>query len=213
MLDLNAILSLSLACAPGVAPETLAAVAWAESRFDPLAIGVNAGPRPPRRARDAADAARLARGLLARGADLDLGVAQINSANLDWLDLTVEDAFDPCRNLDAAGRVLRAGYRPRPGDRPQDALRRALSRYNTGHPTRGFANGYVARVETAAARLGLSSPTAPRAPLTREATSGPTSGAGPAVQSEPPSWDVFARAPFSAVLTFAPAAPSWSPSR
>ncbi len=205
MLDLNAILSLSLACAPGVAPETLAAIAYTESRFDPLAIGVNAGPRPARRARDAADAARIAKDLLARGANLDLGVAQINSGNLDWLNLSVEAAFDPCRNLEAAGRVLRAGYRLAPRERPQAALRRAVSRYNTGHPTRGFANGYVARVEAAAARLGLSAPTEPVRPA-------PTmpAPAGPASEAEPATWDVFARARRSDLLAFAPDTPSWS---
>src|SRR5690606_17542721 len=92
MLDLNLILGLSAACAPGVAPETLAAIAYVESRFDPLAIGVNAGPRPAARPRDATEAARTARDLLARGANLDLGVAQINSANLGWLGLSVEAA-------------------------------------------------------------------------------------------------------------------------
>ncbi len=205
MLDLSLILSLSLACAPGVAPETLAAVAYAESRFDPLAIGVNAGPRPARRARGPADAARIARELLARGANLDLGVAQINSANLAWLNLTVEDAFDPCRNLAAAGRVLRAGYRPAPGEAPQVALRRALSRYNTGHPVKGFSNGYVGRVEAAAARLGLAPVAAAIAPSAR-----PQPEPSP-IPVEPADWDVFGRARFSAALAFAPAAASWSP--
>ena len=41
MLDLAAILILAQTCAPYSAPETLAAVAWTESRFDSLAIGVN----------------------------------------------------------------------------------------------------------------------------------------------------------------------------
>ena len=45
-------------------------------------------------------------------------MAQINSDNLDWLGLSVEAAFDPCRNLAAAGVVLRAGYRPAEGERP-----------------------------------------------------------------------------------------------
>jgi type IV secretion system protein VirB1 len=208
MLDLNAILSLSLACAPGVAPETLAAIAYTESRFDPLAIGVNAGPRPARRARDAADAARIAKDLLARGANLDLGVAQINSGNLDWLNLSVEATFNPCRNLEAAGRVLRAGYRLAPQERPQAALRRAVSRYNTGHPTRGFANGYVARVEAAAARLGLSAPVEPVRPAPT-----PPAPASPASEAEPAPWDVFARARRSDLLAFAPDTPSWSLSR
>ncbi|NJC42059.1 type IV secretion system protein VirB1 [Brevundimonas alba] len=196
MLDLNLILSLSQACAPQVAPETLAAIAYAESRFNPIAIGVNRGPRPTRRPRDAAEAARVARGLLARGANLDLGVAQINSDNLGWLGLSVEAAFDPCRNLAAAGVVLRAGYRPAEGVDRQTTLRVALSRYNTGHPERGFRNGYVARVEAAAATLGV----LPLKPIQPGADGPPASIAEP--QTPPPAWDVFARARLSVVLTF-----------
>ncbi len=211
MLDLNLILALSQACAPQAAPQTMAAIAWTESRFDPLAIGVNRGPRPARRPRDAADAARIARGLLARGANLDLGPAQINSANLAWLGLSVEAAFDPCRNLSAAGVVLRAGYRPARGGDRQAALRVALSRYNTGHPERGFRNGYVARVERAAVALSL----APPAPASETAAAEapvvvrPAAPALSARTPDPPAWDVFGRARFSATLAFAPTQPSW----
>lgn len=201
MLDLNLILALSQACAPHAAPETMAAIAWTESRFDPLAIGVNRGPRPARRPRDAADAARLARSLLARGANLDLGIAQINSANLDWLGLSVEAAFDPCRNLAAAGVVLRTGYRRAEGTDPQAALRVALSRYNTGHPERGFRNGYVARVERAAARLGLAAPGALQSSQIIDAAARPGPAASPPA---PQPWDVFAQTRFSAVLAFSP---------
>lgn len=207
MLDLNLILSLSQACAPQVAPETLAAIAYAESRFNPIAIGVNRGPRPARPPRDVAEATRVARTLLARGANLDLGVAQINSDNLDWLGLSVEAAFDPCRNLAAAGAVLRAGYRPMAGGDPQSALRVALSRYNTGHPERGFRNGYVARVERAAATIGV-------IPLRAPATDSPAEDIAPvpvraADAAAPPSWDVFARARFSAAIAFAPSDTNW----
>ena len=73
-------------------------------------------------------------------------MAQINSDNLDWLGLSVEAAFDPCHNLAAAGAVLRAGYRPAEGVDPQTTLRVALSRYNTGHPERGFRNGLLSPV-------------------------------------------------------------------
>lgn len=198
LLDLAAILILAQACAPGSAPETLAAVAWTESRFEPLAIGVNRGPRPKRRARNAADAARIARGLLQRGANLDLGLAQINSDNLDWLELSPEAAFDPCRNLAAADRVLRAGYRPRPHETPQQSLRVALSRYNTGHPERGFHNGYVARVEAAAGTLGLAPPQP--LPLARTPVA-PTKTADP--ESPVADWDVFGQARASERLIFA----------
>lgn len=207
LLDLNLILSLSQACAPQVAPQTLAAIAYAESRFNPIAIGVNRGPRPARQPRDAAEAAKVARELLLRGANLDLGVAQINSDNLDWLGLSVEDAFDPCRNLAAAGVVLSAGYHAAPGADRQAALRVALSRYNTGHPERGFRNGYVARVERAAVTIGVTSPKAP----TTTATAEPVATVPVQVRGEraPRPWDVFARARFSAAIAFSPSETDW----
>ena len=195
MLDLAAILILAQACSPQTAPRTLAAVAYAESRFDPLAIGVNRGPRPARRPQNARDAARITRDLLQRGANLDLGVAQINSDNLDWLGLTPEAAFDPCRNLAAAGQVLRTGYRPKADETPQQRLRVALSRYNTGHPSRGFRNGYVARVEAAAETLGLVQPV-PEVPTTLQSSQAPPAPV--------PAWDVFGRARAAVTLVFAP---------
>ena len=214
MLDLALVLALSAQCAPGVSPQTLAAVAHAESRFDPLAIGVNGGGavRQPR-SRD--EAIRTARRLLASGANIDLGIAQINSANLAWLNLSIEDAFDPCRNLAAAATVLRAGFRPvsaQPLERRR-ALRVALSRYNTGHPDRGFRNGYVARVEASGLRLGLAAVAAPAAAALRPdglvvtATDEP-----PAPVAPTPPWDVFGRVRSSAVLLFMsdPQPQTWS---
>jgi len=173
--------ALALRCAPAAAPETLLAVAEVESGRNPLAIGVNRGAvaPPPAATRDAAIA--TARRLLARGANLDLGIAQINSANLAPLALTVEDAFDPCRNLAAAARLLSADYQVAHqvlADE-QAALRRALSRYNTGDDARGFRNGYVARVEAAAA--------ARPAPAARDTA--------PA-----PAWDPFGHAPAAAFV-------------
>ena len=52
MLDLASVLALSQSCAPSVAPQTLAAIAHVESRFDPLAIGVNGNGSRPARARN-----------------------------------------------------------------------------------------------------------------------------------------------------------------
>ncbi len=193
MLDLAFVLALSQSCAPSVAPQTLAAIAHVESRFDPLAIGVNRNGARPARARNATEAATTARRLLSGGANLDLGLAQINSDNLGWLGLTVEDTFDPCLNLRAAATVLRAGYRP-VGETPahrQSALRVALSRYNTGDARRGFRNGYVARVEQAAVALDLAAPLLASVlePSDTRLPEPPTPNALPA------AWDVFARGP------------------
>lgn len=155
-LNAAAVLALAASCAPDVAPATLLAIARVESALNPLAIGVNgAGPRP-RPAHDRAEAIRTAEALLARRVDLDLGLAQINTRNLDRLGLTVSEAFEPCANLRAAGDVLKAGYRGTSADtHPQARLRIALSVYNTGHPLRGFRNGYVAKVTAAAKVQGL----------------------------------------------------------
>ncbi len=146
-----------------------------------------------RQPRQATEAARVARTLLSGGANLDLGLAQINSDNLDWLGLTVEDTFDPCLNLRAAATVLRAGYRPagESASHRQSALRIALSRYNTGDAQRGFRNGYVARVEQAAVTLNLAAPLTATAvePSDARLPDPPTPSAPPA------AWDVFARGP------------------
>lgn len=180
-LDLATALALATQCAPHVSPLTLLAVAQVESGLNPNAIGIN-GPiaeRPRPRSRD--EATRAAERLIAAGRNIDLGIGQINVRNLPWLGLSVADAFDPCRNLQAAATVLRHGYRPT-GD-AQAALRASLSAYNTGHPERGLRNGYVAKVLRAAQRLSGQLPV----PLSAPAPASPPEGT-------PPDWDPFARA-------------------
>lgn len=171
-LDAATVLALAAVCAPQVAAPTLLAVTRVESALEPLAIGRNdPGPKPPR-AQTRAEAVRTAEALLARGANLDLGLAQINSRNLAPLGLSVSEAFEPCANLRAAADVLTAGYRrASPLGDQQSRLRSALSVYNTGHPQRGFLNGYVAKVVAAA---GIREPARP-AP--RASTLGPSAGA------------------------------------
>ena len=182
------VLMLASHCAPAVAPQTLVSVARVESGFDPLVIGVNAPTAARIYSRSLPKAVSAATALIARGANIDIGLGQINSANLGRLGLSVADAFDPCRNLRAAGQVLQQAYQgqaPSPG-REQAALRTALSIYNTGRTDRGFRNGYVAKVRAAAGLAGPSLATSERA----------------ASQPPPPTWDVFAAARSSGRLVF-----------
>jgi type IV secretion system protein VirB1 len=183
-----AALALAAQCAPSVAPETLLSVVQVESRFNPLAIGVNGAPRIVVSAGTKAEAVARASALIAAGRSVDLGLAQINSKNLGWLGLSVADAFDPCANLAAAARVLQDGYARGNVDRvgPQAALQTALSIYNTGRADRGFANGYVGKVTRAAAYIvpAIAAPTGPTSP------SAPESDA-PAALPPRPAWDVF----------------------
>ncbi len=150
-LPLSAFAQLASSCAPHVAVETLAAVARTESGFDALTLHDNTTGRSYHPA-TSADAVALAVELatVARHS-VDLGLMQINGANLPRLGLTLADAFDPCRNLAAADQVLVAGYAaPAPGADTQPAVQQALSRYNTGDPAHGLANGYVGRVQASA---------------------------------------------------------------
>ena len=62
----------------------------------------------------------MARRLIAAGHSVDLGAWQINSRNLVLLGLGIADAFEPCKGVSAAARLIEL-----------------FSRYNTGSPSRG----------------------------------------------------------------------------
>jgi type IV secretion system protein VirB1 len=152
-------LALLQACAPTVAPSTLARVIQVESQGNPLAIHVN-GVALEQKPRNAAEAAALARRYIAAGYSVDLGLMQVNSRNLERLGLTVAAMLHPCENLAAGGQVLTdfflsAAPRYR---KPQAALQAALSAYNTGSFRRGFANGYVARYLRGPAHISFDGP-------------------------------------------------------
>jgi len=134
------LLTLIAQCAPMVAPATLAALIQVESAANPFAIHDGATGRslfPQTRE----EAIATARRLLAEGHRIDAGLAQISSDNWAGLDLSVETVFDPCTNLHAGERLLLDAYRR--GPHTVDA---ALSRYNTGHATRGVRNGYAGKI-------------------------------------------------------------------
>jgi len=184
-LSLAAALALAAQCAPSVAPETLLSVVQVESRFEPLAIGVNGTPRMTLAPASVDDAVSRAGALIAAGRNIDLGLAQINSKNLAWLGLSLRDVFEPCANLRAAARILQDGYARSDAIRvgEQAALKTALSYYNTGDPARGLSNGYVGRVTMAAGRIVPAIASAgPAGALEAPPTAAPV---------PPPAWDVF----------------------
>ena len=202
----TAILGLASQCAPNVAPQTVAAIVQTESRGHPWAINVN-GARQPRNPNSAADAAAIAKRYVAAGYSVDLGLGQINSRNMRKLGLTWETVFDPCTNIAALGRILSENYRAvADGRHPQTALRLALSMYNTGDASRGFRNGYVAKVvSNAGATDGVPTdlrdepqPVAviadARSAILEENAD---SLAETAIIPAPPSWNVFERAAYT----------------
>jgi type IV secretion system protein VirB1 len=192
ILTLPAVLHLAADHAPAVAPETVATFAQAESRLDPLAVHDNTTGRS-HAPRTVAEAVVLARTLLAKGHSLDLGLLQINDANLSRTGLTVESAFDPDLSVEAGGQILVAAWqRCRPGRGEADALRCMASVYNSGREQAGIRSGYVARVWRVAERIvpaiRQAVPPRPLAPAPQAPE--PPGRCGPS----PPSWDAWALA-------------------
>lgn len=177
-------------CAPSVAPEIMEKLVRAESGFNRFAIGVNGAEHRSYFPNSQNEAAQIARDLIAQGHSIDMGLGQINSANLEWLELTVESVFDSCTNLKASELVLRDGYdrARKQGSDPETALHQALSAYNTGTFTRGFSNGYVERVMGGDVE----------APPTDQTQSTETS----AVTNAIPAWDVFSGGIAASALVF-----------
>lgn len=140
-------------CAPSVAPSTLAAIAQVESRFDPLAVHDNTTGETLHW-QNQAQATQVVMDRLEARHSLDVGLMQINSRNFSVLGLTPDEALQPCTSLSVAANLLGSRYAGgNTADDEQLSLRRAISAYNTGDFTHGFANGYVRKVETAAQQL------------------------------------------------------------
>ncbi|MDK1494611.1 type IV secretion system lytic transglycosylase VirB1 [Sinorhizobium sp. 7-81] len=152
-LSLREFNDLASECAPWVAPSTLAAIATVESNFDPLAAHDNTTGETLHW-NDPAEATQSVKERLKARHSLDVGLMQINSNNFSLLGLTPDKAFQPCFSLSAAGHLLESRYAGgNTTAAEQLALRQAISAYNTGDLTRGFANGYVRKVELAARKM------------------------------------------------------------
>lgn len=196
--SLGAFDQLALRCGPLVAPLTLASIALTESGLQALTIHDNTTRTTGTPATHDV-AIQIATRLLEAGHSVDLGIMQINSANFAKLGLTVESAFDPCKSISAAAAILSGSYAG--GDThtaQQAALRVAISEYNTGDPARGFANGYVHKVELASKHVVPaldvdawpgSIDTGARTPPSPTATADPNA---------PPAWDVWSSFEYAA---------------
>ena len=201
-----ALLALASQCASSVAPQTVVAIVKTESHGFPFALNVNGGSQPPAQ-NNAADAAATAQRYILAGYSVDLGLGQINSRNMRRLSLTWRTVFDPCTNIAALGKILTENYTAvEEGRHPQTALRLAISLYNTGSTSRGFRNGYVAKVvgnagvlddETANFLASASSPASSddvRVAVISENATPPEQRA--IRQAPPPAWNLFERAAY-----------------
>lgn len=149
--------------APHVSAQTMQALMSVESSFDPYAIGYKIVRKSDRRVfnldarpRTREEAIGWATWLHRNGYSFDAGTAQVNSSNFERYGLTVQAAFDPCASIRVGSLILADCYRralPVYAD-PQQALRAALSCYQSGNFTTGFRTGYVQKVVAAARPRG-----------------------------------------------------------
>lgn len=151
--------SLLMSCAPDVHPQTMGAIVSHESRGNYLIIGDNGNWKLQRKDRvhrtfypsSIDEAVDISNKLIAQGHVIDIGLGQLNNRNLSRLNMTLKDAFEPCKNLWGASRILVEFYQNAqkkygPG---REALYAAISAYNTGSFVNGFKNGYVEKVVSA----------------------------------------------------------------
>jgi type IV secretion system protein VirB1 len=140
-------------CAPEVGRRTMSAIVQVESAGNSLAIRDNTLDRTfvPQ---DARQALAWANQLLALHHSIDLGISQINSANLPKLGLSVSEAFDPCSNIRAGATILTADYRAASSEfgQGQYSLRRAIGAYNSGSLYAG--ERYIVKILAAAGIAG-----------------------------------------------------------
>ncbi len=177
---------------------------------DPLIIGVNPDrarglPAASIRSATPQEAAARANALIAQGRRIDLGLGQISDQNLPRHGLTVETAFDACRNMAAIADHY--------ADDVHAVWTLAHRRYNTGSTERGAT--YAAGVEQVLARVRAqraSQPDAVSAPAAAPPAPALSAAALASCGPAPPSWDGWAlHAHESCVRRAASAAPPPSP--
>jgi type IV secretion system protein VirB1 len=216
-----AFLDLAQTCAPFVASETLAGVVSLESRFAPFNIRINSGEPLKRQPATKSEATEVATSLAAKRADIQLGLGGIGLEELQRLNLSISDAFDPCLNLKATARLLDGYHRlaVKEGADPARAEQIMLqSYYGRDDPSVGAMVSYddqvrreIKRLRPSMARLTIGDTGEGRE------TDVPTEGVQADVVAEvvaensaenevslsgAPAWDVFKNRRRSSVLVF-----------
>jgi type IV secretion system protein VirB1 len=150
------VLSIATRAAPTVAPDTILAFAQYESGLDALAIhdnttGQSHHPESKR------EAVALSERLISQGHSIDIGLMQVNAANVPP-DVAIAQAFDRNRSIRIGAHLLSEAYGRCGGRRAlttmqkERALRCAAARYNRGSDGPP-GQAYAARVWRVAEKL------------------------------------------------------------
>ena len=135
-------------CAPQVHVSTMQAIIRTESKNNPLALGINKGKRLRYQAKNHTQAVAWANYLEKNNYNFDIGLAQINIKNVRKMGYKAHELLDPCTNIRVAGKILQDNYKValKQSASRDEALKKAISAYNTGNHYAGFKNGYVQKV-------------------------------------------------------------------
>lgn len=143
------------ACAPSVAPSTMARIIRVESTNRIYAIGYKIRKNGTtytltKQPKTNEEAVSWARYLYQNGYQFDAGIAQVRSTNFTRFGLTPDNVFEPCRNMNAGGIILTEFYVKaiKQYGQGQTALLAALSAYGSGNYFSGLTNGYVEKLKS-----------------------------------------------------------------
>lgn len=128
----------------------MSAIVKVESGGNPWAMNINSksGQRLLYQAKTLEQAQAWVRWFVANNYNIDIGIAQINIKNIQKAKMDPVDFLDPCINLRMAGQILKGNYdtASKSSYSTDDAIKKAISAYNTGNFRYGFTNGYVGKV-------------------------------------------------------------------
>ena len=135
-------------CAPNIAQVTMMAIVKTESNNQYLAINLNGGLRLRLMPNSYTQAESWVNYLEKNNYNFDVGLAQINIKNIHKYGYHAYEVLEPCTNLQIAAKILSNNYNRAQASSltNQEALKKAISAYNTGNYRSGFSNGYVAKV-------------------------------------------------------------------
>lgn len=128
-----------LGCTIHVDPQHMSAIVRVESSGNPYAIGI-VGHYLSRQPRNVQEALEVVDRLVQDKYNYSVGLSQINKTNFAAQNLSKDNMFDACDNLQAGSLILKECY-----DRLKD-WPKAYSCYYSGDAVTGFRHGYVNKV-------------------------------------------------------------------
>lgn len=130
---------------PNVDTAVIQQIIQVESSHNPLILHVNkVGMVQEKTKQKAKEQAQF---YISQGYNVDIGLMQINSNNLNsplFKHYNLEDMFDSCKNIKVGSDIFYLAYEKTNQNLPkEERMKKALSIYNTGNENYGFKNGYV----------------------------------------------------------------------